>query len=597
VLPTRAENFGQIMKILMTGAIRPLAAVAPELPADLCGLVDRMLEPDRAARLPDLGEARAVLARHGDVNVTSFGPAVAPAPSLPPAPLDPTTRSLGASREERTRRRPLRLAAALAAVVVLGGGAWLAVRPRARPEAAPLPGAPASASPGGCDGHADCVSGRCFDGECRPWSGFFGHDQRDAATAVAVAPNGDVLVAGYYYGSIELGCGPLVSAGSPQIADAVVARFSRSGICQWARRFGGTAKDFATTLLVTPAGHAVISGAFDGTVDFGAGPLVAERETGWILELDEAGAHVWSRPYDAVFFAAVARDRAGNLIAVGSFAAVSIELGGERLLNAAAPYADAFVVKTTPRGEVLWARAFPGPSTAGDDQAQWVAVDARGDVVVNGTFYERADFGGGMLTSAGGADAFLTKLSGADGVHLWSKRFGTAADEPYEGAVAFDAEGNVVNAGEHRGADRGGGALPGTIFLAKYGPEGEHLWSHGYGGGSPRDCARRVAIEPDGDVVFAGRYLSASLSFDAIEVTNVGGSDVYLARADAETGAVLGVRTFFATDAPVRAMALDPTSGNVVIGGRFEGTIDFSGSNKHVSISEDGYFASVGAPR
>jgi hypothetical protein len=223
-----------------------------------------------------------------------------------------------------------------------------------------------------------------------------------------------------------------------------------------------------------------------------------------------------------------------------------------------------------------------------------VAVDSKGDVAVTGAFYDRIDIGGGWLESAGGGDTYLAKLSGEDGSQIWAKRFGTAEDEPHEGALAFDGADNVVVAGEQRGGDRGGGALPGTIYVAKYSPEGGHLWSRGFGGSSPRDCARRVAIDASGDVVFFGRYFSPTISFDETSLTNAGGADLFVARVHGASGRVLGVRSFYATGAPARAMALHRPTGNVVVGGRFDGTIHFGGKKAHVAVAEDGYFASIG---
>jgi hypothetical protein len=76
-------------------------------------------------------------------------------------------------------------------------------------------------------------------------------------------------------------------------------------------------------------------------------------------------------------------------------------------------------------------------------------------------------------------------------------------------------------------------------------------------------------------------------------LANAGGSDVYLARFDAGTGRALGAAGFFATDAPARVLAIDRRTGNVVVGGRFEGSIDF-GASPHKALDQDGYFASLG---
>lgn len=61
--PTEADNFGQVMKLITTGGIPPLASVVAGVPADVSEMVCRMLSVARADR-PQLPEVHAVLSRH-----------------------------------------------------------------------------------------------------------------------------------------------------------------------------------------------------------------------------------------------------------------------------------------------------------------------------------------------------------------------------------------------------------------------------------------------------------------------------------------------------------------------------------------------------
>jgi hypothetical protein len=83
------------------------------------------------------------------------------------------------------------------------------------------------------------------------------------------------------------------------------------------------------------------------------------------------------------------------------------------------------------------------------------------------------DFGGGALAENGSYDIFAAKFS-ASGAHLWSKRFGVLYDD-HGNAIVMDAGGNVIVVGDFfEGVDFGGGALqsPGGVdgFLVKFGP-------------------------------------------------------------------------------------------------------------------------------
>ncbi|XXX77130.1 protein kinase [Sorangium sp. So ce134] len=78
VRPTEAENMGKVLKRILTGSIRPIAEIAPALPADVAAMIDRMLSPDRAQRPADLREVGALLARYAAVPLRPFGPPAAP---------------------------------------------------------------------------------------------------------------------------------------------------------------------------------------------------------------------------------------------------------------------------------------------------------------------------------------------------------------------------------------------------------------------------------------------------------------------------------------------------------------------------------------
>src|SRR4029079_9955918 len=127
-----------------------------------------------------------------------------------------------------------------------------------------------------------------------------------------------------------------------------------------------------------------------------------------------------------------------------------------------------------------------------DDVANGVAVDASGNVILVGAFRDTINFGGATLTAvwggvgAKGSDVFIAKFS-PTGAHLWSQRYGSAVDDSANG-VAVDSGGNIVVVGSFRGLVSFGGASftsnhdTWDLFLAKYSPDGQHVWSETFGG-------------------------------------------------------------------------------------------------------------------
>ncbi len=136
VLPTRSASIGQILKIILTGAIRPLAEVAPDVPADVSLVVDRMLRRERDER-PSLAEVCDVLARAAALEAPRLS---APATRFSRAPTTPRSsdRAASSARAEtaladtvlaasRSRRGSEARGASRDAVFLGGGAAILGV--------------------------------------------------------------------------------------------------------------------------------------------------------------------------------------------------------------------------------------------------------------------------------------------------------------------------------------------------------------------------------------------------------------------------------------------------------------------------------------
>src|SRR2546425_6245336 len=133
---------------------------------------------------------------------------------------------------------------------------------------------------------------------------------------------------------------------------------------------------------------------------------------------------------------------------------------------------DAFLRKHDTSGNVLWTDQF-GSSAA--DWANWIAVDASGAYVAGVTF-------GGTLpgqTSAGSDDGFVRKYD-ASGNVVWTRQFGTSADDQAY-AIAVDASGAYV-------AGYAAGALPEQTstggfdaFVRKYDVNGNEVWTRQFG--------------------------------------------------------------------------------------------------------------------
>jgi transposase InsO family protein len=119
------------------------------------------------------------------------------------------------------------------------------------------------------------------------WSRTFGVHSQPHTAAVATDGQGNVLATGDFEGSIALGGSPLHSAGT---ADIFLAKFDSDGHHQWSRRFGSFDCDGGTAVTADPAGNVVVAGRFRHTVDLGGGVLTSAGNNDTCLaKLDAEG--------------------------------------------------------------------------------------------------------------------------------------------------------------------------------------------------------------------------------------------------------------------------------------------------------------------
>jgi hypothetical protein len=318
-------------------------------------------------------------------------------------------------------------------------------------------------------GGTDIVVAKYSAGGAHLWSKRFGNStNNEVGNAVAMDASGNVVVTGQFAGSVDFGGGPLTASATS--VDIYIVKFDANGAHQWSQGFGSTQADVGYGIDVDGSGNVVVTGSFQGTVNFGGGGLTSLGSLEiFLAKYDASGAHQWSKRLGSTggeIGRAVVADASGNVVVTGSFAQ-TVNFGGVPILSAGG--SDVFVAKYDASGVHQWSRGFGGTS---NDDGYGVAVDAAGDVAITGYFRDTADFGGDDLISAGENDIFVARYS-AGGVYQWSKRFGDIGFDSGRG-VAMNGPGDVVATGDFKGiVDFGGGPFEAAfgsndIFLTKY---------------------------------------------------------------------------------------------------------------------------------
>jgi hypothetical protein len=354
------------------------------------------------------------------------------------------------------------------------------------------------------------------------WSHAAGAAQSHMLNAVTDAAS-NIYVIGYFLGTVDLGCGNMVSAG---VADAFVVKYNASGVCQWSNRYGNASNQNGNDIAIDSSGNLYVTGYFNGQITFGATTLIAAGgQDVFLAKLNAAGVAQWAKGFgdvsNQVGFG-VAVDASSNVLLTGTFQG-GINLGGSLLSSAG--LGDVFVAKFSTAGTHLWSARY---GDTADQNGSDVALDAAGNVFLTGFNSGSMTFGSTVITTAGGSDAYLAKLSPA-GTPIWAKSLGGAGNQGAI-AVAVDAFGSPAIAGPLNGStDFGGGTLTSAgsvdIFVAKYDPSGAYLWSRRFGDPS-NQTVRNMGIDPSGNLLVTG-LIFAPTDFGGGPKIGGGGEDIF----------------------------------------------------------------------
>ncbi len=427
----------------------------------------------------------------------------------------------------------------------------------------------------------------------------------DAAQALAISPNGDVIVTG-------------ISPGYGTSDDFATIKYSNAGATLWTQRYAGSGSSYDRPQAVTVdrEGNVLVTGSSES------------GSSGYYttIKYSSDGVPLWTnRQYRAGNFTAgahsIATDSANNVIISGYPSTLKYSsAGGFLWMNnftgynargmtvdasdniivaglSTVPGYDALTIKYAPEGGTLWQRSYNGLRN-GYDTARTVAVDGGGNVFVtgystgqtsgndfatvkysptglplwtnacNGTGNANDEpvamavnqFGLVFVTgvSAGGSSDFATVAYANDGHPLWTNRFNgnpalgsLAADMPQ--AIATDDAGNVIVTGYSFQSYAGN-----TYVTIAYSSAGAPLWTNYYKfSANSDDYAKAMTVARNGHAFVTG--FSYSLP----------GFADYVTIAYSSTGVPLWTNRFKGSPTTydyAQAVAADP-NGNVIVTG------------------------------
>ncbi|MFP6685307.1 MAG: SBBP repeat-containing protein, partial [Polyangiaceae bacterium] len=304
-----------------------------------------------------------------------------------------------------------------------------------------------------CAKDESCIDSVCYAEGAVQYTKSFGGTGTELAKSVALAPNGDVVIAGEFEDVVDFGGGALTSAGAE---DIFVARYDKDGNHVWSKRFGGADSQELFSAAVDSEGNTLLCGRFTTAIDFGGGALPNAGGTDiFIAKLDSAGAHVWSKSFGDTGTdqcRSITIDSADNVLVAGDFTG-TIDVDGTSLISQGS--LDIILMTFDSDGKLAWAKAIGGAST---DRAFGIASGSENDFYAVGSVTGTVDFGDGATNGIGNEDAWLARFD-SNGELVWVRRVGGSSLDRAIDVVTMDNGDPVVVGFIDGTADLGTGSM------------------------------------------------------------------------------------------------------------------------------------------
>lgn len=324
------------------------------------------------------------------------------------------------------------------------------------------------------------------------WTKAVGGTSGDYVSDIAIDSGGNLHIIGWFASDtvdFDPGAGTdnQTSAG---FSDIFISKYLPDGTYVWTKRIGGIERDYSRGITIDASNSLIITGTFNGTVDFdlGAG---TDNHTAYvagsiyIAKYNSDGSYAWTKTFGGSGLALydvndVTSNSSGNIFIVGWFeATVDFDPGaGTDNRTSNGDTTDFFLSKYNSDGTYAWTKTLGG--TGWDDWASSVSVDNDGYIYISGSFSDTVDFdpnvGTDNHTSVGSSDIFLSKYN-PDDTYAWTKTFGSSARDSSWSVHTISETGDVYFSGYYQNTvdfDPGSGVDNHTsngqrdVFLSKY---------------------------------------------------------------------------------------------------------------------------------
>ncbi|MBI2268723.1 MAG: SBBP repeat-containing protein [Bacteroidetes bacterium] len=346
------------------------------------------------------------------------------------------------------------------------------------------------------------------------WGTFYGGFAHEGFMSFDTDASGNLYVTGYSNSDNfpVLNSGTYFSGtfgGNWPANDAVVLKFSNSGVLLWATYFGGSQNDAGSIIKIDANNNILVTGNTNST-DFPVlnpfQPTIGGSYDAFAIKFNSSGALQWATYYGGSndenrhnnIAGGITTDNVGNVFIVGSTRSTNfpVQNSGTYFSGLLKGSSDGFIVKFSSTGMCLWGTYYGGTN---NDEINSIATDALGDICIIGTtlsgnFPVKTSGAAYFDNAAAGMDAFVSKFTNT-GIHTWSTYFGGTSGIDEGICIIIDRTGNIIIEGNTSSSDfpllnpGGSSYFDNTynggvqdVYLAKFSSIGILTWSTFYGG-------------------------------------------------------------------------------------------------------------------
>lgn len=354
------------------------------------------------------------------------------------------------------------------------------------------------------------------------------------ANDIATDAAGNIYVTGFYQSDqLTLGSTTLVQTNGGAI-DFLLVKFDPAGDVLWARSASGAHQDEGTHVCVDVNGNVYVSGyTYSSSITFGT--TVLQKPVGegamFVVKYDASGNLLWARIQamdDLGIFTPIAVDAQENVYVFGTFYRDSLPIGSTTLYSSDGLASDVFMVKYDVSGNIVWAHSL---GAEGYESISDLGIDGSGNLYCAGSFQsDTLILGNDTLVNNAGNNIFIAKYDNAGNV-IWA-RDAEPSSYAWIGSICTDVSGNLFVAGGIDGVSltldattlyaTGGGS-----FVAKMDASGNFLWIEQV---TEMD---KISTDASGNLYGAGEFVTPTLSFGSITLTNSGLKNLFVVKYDA----------------------------------------------------------------